>query len=184
MSPLYYKGYRVGSIEKEILKILLNVKKGELPNKYNEKFFDILKTAQQKSRYPKITKNMVKKGFLNFKNKSGEIKIEITDKGRKVANNYYLEALSANRKPKVWDKKWRVVMFDIPEKKKKLRDLIRSNLKRLGFIQIQASVWIFPYPCEEIVTIIKSEFGFNKEVLYLIANHFEEDSFLRKKFKI
>ncbi|HPC12564.1 MAG TPA: hypothetical protein PLZ70_01020 [Candidatus Paceibacterota bacterium] len=184
MSPLSYKGYRVGSIEKEILKIFLNVKSGELPNKYNEKFSDILKTAQQKSNYSKMTKNMARKGFLVFKNKGGEIKIEITDSGRKIASNYYLCGLKTNKNPKVWDKKWRIVMFDIPEKKKKARDLIRFHLKRLGFLQIQVSAWIFPYPCEELVTIIKSEFGFDKEVVYLIASRFEGDYIFRKSFKV
>jgi len=45
---------------------------------------------------------------------------------------------------KHWDKKWYLVIFDIPEKIKRKRDILRENLKLLGFGQLQASVWISP----------------------------------------
>jgi len=46
------------------------------------------------------------------------------------------------RKP--WDKKWRLVAFDIPEKERVLRKKIRSALFDLGLRQFQRSVWISP----------------------------------------
>ena len=184
MTPLYYKGYRVGTIEKEILKIFLNVRSGELPNKYNESFSDILKTARQKSRYSDVTKNLIKKGFLKIKNNNGELKLKITDKGKMIASDHYIEAIKPSKKRKDWDSKWRIVMFDIPERKKKARDMVRFHLKRLGFLQVQVSAWIFPYDCEDIVTLIKGEFDLGKEVIYLIADSFEGDYIFRKKFGI
>ncbi len=45
-----------------------------------------------------------------------------------------------------WDGKWRVVMYDLPEKIKGKRDLLRNWLKKLGFGQWQMSVWVSPHP--------------------------------------
>ena len=179
-----YKGYRVGSIEKELLKMILNVRNHELPVKYDESFSDILKTARQKSEYGEITKRMVKKGFVRFVGKNGELKIFLTNKGKNIAREYLLEDYKKIKKPVKWDNKWRFVMFDIPEDKRKIRNLLRFHLKKIGFIQIQGSVWIYPYPCEEILIIIKANFKLNNEVVYVTADPFEKDIEFRKIFKI
>ena len=44
-----------------------------------------------------------------------------------------------------WDGKWRVVFFDIPEAQRKIRDDLRSELRRLGFGLWQRSAWITPF---------------------------------------
>ena len=41
-----------------------------------------------------------------------------------------------------WDGKWRIVIFDIPEEKRIIRNLFRRNLKKWGFKHLQKSVWI------------------------------------------
>jgi len=181
---MYYKGYKVGTIEKELLKLILNVKDRELPSSYNETFSDILKTAKQKSEYSNITKRMAQKGFIKFVDKNRQLKFILTDKGKKIAQDIFLFDFKNLKKPKEWDGKWRLVMFDIPENKRKLRNIIRFHLKRIGFVQIQASVWIYPYSCQEIITIIKTNFGFNNEVIYITAGSFEKDSEFKKLFKL
>lgn len=45
---------------------------------------------------------------------------------------------------KGWDKKWRIAVFDIPEKEKKTRELLRRKLVSLGFGELQKSVYISP----------------------------------------
>ncbi len=184
MSTKYYKGYKVGSLEKGILKIVLRVKNCELPNKYDETFIDILKTARQKFEFSNTTKRMVKKGLLKYISKDGEVGVILTSKGKKIAQEYLLEDIKLIKKQTVWDNKWRMVMFDIPEKKKRIRNLIRFHLKRIGFTQIQGSVWIYPFECEEIVTIIKNNFHFDDEIIYITAERFEKDSRIKKKFKL
>ncbi|OGF62017.1 hypothetical protein A2926_01490 [Candidatus Giovannonibacteria bacterium RIFCSPLOWO2_01_FULL_44_40] len=49
-------------------------------------------------------------------------------------------------KPKQWDGKWRIIIFDIPEKLRGKRDLLRRELVGFGFKQLQESVWAYPYP--------------------------------------
>lgn len=52
---------------------------------------------------------------------------------------------------RMWDRKWRIVIFDIPEDKRYIRDRLRIKLKELGFGMIQKSVWISAYPFEDDV---------------------------------
>ena len=43
------------------------------------------------------------------------------------------------------DGKWAMLIFDVPEKYRKSRDLLRSVLHNLGYKMFQQSVWITPY---------------------------------------
>ncbi|MFZ2886320.1 MAG: CRISPR-associated endonuclease Cas2 [Minisyncoccia bacterium] len=88
------------------------------------------------------------------------------------------------RAPKRWDGKWRVLMFDIPEKRKKTRDKIRLLLGEIGFARLQDSVWVYPYDCEDIITLVKTDLFLEKDLLYLIADALEGDHALKKHFKL
>ncbi len=54
-----------------------------------------------------------------------------------------LEAIPDPNTP--WDGKWRMILFDIPEAKRSLRQLYRMKLADLGARMLQSSVWITPY---------------------------------------
>ena len=86
--------------------------------------------------------------------------------------------------PKRWDKKWRVLIFDIPEKRKGLRDKVRLTLVSLGFRQLQKSVWVYPYDCEDLITLLKADFKIGKDLLYMIVDSIENDGWLRKSYKL
>lgn len=60
----------------------------------------------------------------------------LTDKGREKA---VLASLLQDGEK--WDGKWRLVIFDVPEKRRQARDLLRSKLKQWGFMHFQQSVW-------------------------------------------
>ncbi|MDP2930571.1 MAG: PaaX family transcriptional regulator C-terminal domain-containing protein, partial [bacterium] len=46
---------------------------------------------------------------------------------------------------KKWDGNWYLVSFDIPEKLRGTRNILRAVLRRLGFGRVQKSVWISPF---------------------------------------
>lgn len=72
----------------------------------------------------------------------GEICFRITDGGRdKVAKIIPVRGLREHR----WDGLWRLVVFDVPEKKRWLRDDLRDKLLELGFACWQRSVWVTPF---------------------------------------
>lgn len=45
-----------------------------------------------------------------------------------------------------WNKKWVILIFDIEEKLRRLRNTLRNKLKNIGFGMLQQSVWITPLP--------------------------------------
>jgi phenylacetic acid degradation operon negative regulatory protein len=85
--------------------------------------------------------------------------------------------------PKRWDKKWRVVVFDIPEKNKKLRDEFRRRLKKLGFVEFQKSVFAHPHPCEDEINTLINFFDLRENVRCLEST-LSYDADLRKHFKV
>ena len=88
------------------------------------------------------------------------------------------------KKSKRWDGKWRLVIFDIPEKKQKIRRRIPAIFTRAGLYRLQDSIWIYPYDCEDIIGLLKTELGVGKEVLYVIADEIENDKYLRAHFDL
>ena len=85
-------------------------------------------------------------------------------------------------KPRKWDKKWRVIIFDIPEKKKKIRERVRYIFNKAGLYCLQDSVWVSPYDCEEVITLLKTNLHVGKNILYLIVDELENDRELRREF--
>src|SRR3989338_8683086 len=122
---------------------------------------------------------LAKKGLLRFNGKY----YELTDEGEKRLRKLELQGYRLVR-PGKWDKKWRVIIFDIPEKKKKIRDQIRSLFVSAGFFRLQDSVWVYPYDCEDIVGLLKTDFGIGKDLLYMIVDEIENDKHLRREFNL
>lgn len=114
---------------------------------------------------------------------AGKESLQITDKGRlflwKLESKYLVL-----KKPSKWDKKWRLIIFDIKEQDRYHRDAVRVMLQNIGCIRLQNSVWVYPYDCEEVVTLLKMNHKIGEEVLYIIAEKIEGDEWLKKYFKL
>jgi|SRR3989344_1865053 len=122
---------------------------------------------------------LARKGLLAFKDGH----YAITAKGEKILERWR-RADFMFKKPKKWDRKWRIVIFDIPEKKKKIRDEIRKILTEAGFQRLQDSVWVYPYDCEDIIGLLKMDYGIGPNMLYIIADQIENDKYLRMDFDL
>jgi len=75
----------------------------------------------------------------------GRVKIKVTSKGLKFLS---LSLDLAKFQRRTWDKKWRMVIFDVEEKYRNQRNYLRRQLENLGFGMLQESVWISPFPIE------------------------------------
>lgn len=83
-----------------------------------------------------------------------------------------------------WDKKWRIVIFDIPEPKKLAREHLRFFLKELGFKMLQNSNWICPYgDFDEIQNFIKEE-KIEKHVVLIVTDRISNELLYKKKFDL
>lgn len=83
-----------------------------------------------------------------------------------------------------WDKKWRIVSFDVSEKRRRTRDKLRLLLRQVGFVRLQDSVWVYPYDVEDVVNLIKAGNFLEKEVLYMTVYTTGKDIELKAHFKL
>jgi DNA-binding transcriptional regulator PaaX len=120
---------------------------------------------------------LIKKGLLKYENGF----LQLTAAGEKQINRLRLLDYKL-KKPKTWDEKWRVLIFDIPEYRKSLRNKIRHTLAALGFVRLQDSVWIYPYDCEDVLTLLKADFKIGKDLLYMVVEFLEHDKAMRARF--
>ena len=112
--------------------------------------------------------------------KKGEF-IEITSKGREMAKKYFVNQLEISI-PKVWDKKWRLVIFDIPDDKRNARDILREKLEAIGFLKLQESVYVFPFDCQSEIGLLKRIYFIEPYVQYIVADRIETEINLIERF--
>jgi len=137
----------------------------------------LLPHGRQKESICTARNRLVRQGLLVHEGH----KLVLTQKGEKMlrmmeASNFVIQ------KPRRWDHKWRILIFDIPEKKRIIRDKIRRTLSTIGFIQLQQSVWLYPYDCEDVVNLLKADLRVGKDLLYLIVDSLEYDERFRRRF--
>jgi len=105
-------------------------------------------------------------GLVEVIKKQNKGEIYLTSKGKTRWMNYQLNNLVLKQQKK-WDKKWRIILFDIPEKKRKIRDSLRKKIKGLGFLEFQKSVFIYPFPCRDEINFLINFWGIEENVFYL-----------------
>lgn len=145
---------------------------GRKEKRYNPKYY--LETAVSRLK---------KHGLIKFQKQNDKTFIRLTPKGEEELLRYQLQEITI-KKPEKWDGKWRLIIFDIKEKRRRTRNLLRQELINFGFLKLQNSVWIYPYNCEEIAVMLKAYFHLGKDVLYITAEKIENDGWLRQKFNL
>ena len=124
-----------------------------------------------------------KRGYLDIGKRNKQIYIALTEEGRKRAGKYLIDDLEI-KKSKKWDRKWRTVIFDIPNLTRIKRDALRGKLKELGFYKLQQSVWVHPYDCKKEIDLLQEFFGLDQRELKLIIGKIEKDDSLQKIFNL
>jgi phenylacetic acid degradation operon negative regulatory protein len=125
--------------------------------------------------------NLKHNGYLQDRKIKNERYYKLTKKGQLAARLLILEK---HIKDKKWDKKWYVLIFDIPEKKRSYRDNLTKILKNIGFYQLQKSVWIFPYDVVGYLYEILPGFREGDWFEYLIVNKISSHDKLIKYFDL
>lgn len=117
------------------------------------------------------------------KHSDGSVSLHLTTEGRRRATLGQLLGIKI-KNPKHWDSLWRLVLFDIPEKHRKFRDIFRSHLKAVGFHELQHSVFIFPFPCEKEITSLVKLYQAEPFVRIITAEYINNEAVLKKLFKL
>lgn len=143
-----------------------------------------IQNYQKRKKFIHSFNYLKKRGLIEIQKVGHDIAISLTEEGKKLAGKYQIDDLEIS-KPKKWDKKWRIVIFDIPNSKGVLRNIFRKKLKEFGFYSLQKSTWVYPYPCQEEIRFLREFLGLDRrQVQVLEVFKLEHDEFLREHFKL
>lgn len=126
-------------------------------------------------------KYLKRMGYVKTFSEKKEKYIEITRKGFKRIEQTRDSEVYIKR-PKKWDGKWRIVIFDIPRKFNSGRDHLRRKLLLLGFIKVQESVYAYPFECSEEIDLVVDEVGVNRFVSIFVADAIRNEELLINQF--
>ncbi|MEX2028977.1 MAG: hypothetical protein WD963_00655 [Candidatus Paceibacterota bacterium] len=121
--------------------------------------------------------------LIKIKKDGNHHKIFLTDNGREVFLRFNYEELKI-KNPKIWDRNFRVIVFDIPEKKREARNSLREKMKELGCIKFNDSVWVYPFPCQKEIDFIANYWGIGKYVHFILASDITNRDLLEKSFNL
>lgn len=176
-----------GPIEQKVLLVLLT---GGLLllNPQSKRSWKIINAAAKE--WKKINKRGLRdalrrlyesKHIRSRENADGTITMILSEMGKTKALIYNLDSMTL-KKPKRWDGLWRVVLFDIPEHKKKGRDAFAERLKKLGFHTLQKSVFAHPYECADEINFITELFQIRPYIRMIIAKDIDNALDLKRRF--
>ena len=108
---------------------------------------------KRKKDFSKLVYKLRQGGYLRTLKIKDKSAITLTPKGLEKVFAIKIKLTDRKQRP---DKKWQMVLFDIPEEKRKDRDMFRKNLQYLGYKKLQKSIWVCPYDVlEETKDLIK-----------------------------
>lgn len=85
--------------------------------------------------------------------------------------------------PDIWDRKWRMIMFDVPETDRYAREKLIDKFKELGMQLLQQSVWIHPYPCRDELSNVAIHLGIQEWLTYIETSHIDNEEKLIYRFR-
>jgi hypothetical protein len=108
----------------------------------DKEYWKAIERKKQRRQFAQFIYYLKNRGYIKIANLKEKQGVLLTAKGKQKALRMDIE-LSQKKRRK--DKKWIMVMYDIPEKKKRKRTLLRDLLQSLGFQCFQKSIWVCPY---------------------------------------
>lgn len=177
----------LGTIQRKILLLLIGGIALGLSGS-PQRYFKILSAIGKE--WENINKNSLRRAIRGLyesklidekRNPDGTITLMLTENGKQKALTYNLEKMKI-KSPKTWDKKWRIVLFDIPTDRNKIRDALRGHFKKLGFYEFQKSVFIHPYDCKDEIDYLVEFYDIRPFVRFIIADSIDNEFHLKHYF--
>jgi len=146
------------------------------------KIFRNLGGGKEKDFKESITELKKSKFIEKKKNYNGSIIISLTDKGKLRALNIRFKNLNNKKEP--WDRRWRMVAFDIPEEYRKGRNALRYKLRLAGFCELQESLFLYPYDCGKEIKDFVKLFKLEKYVRFALLEFIDNQNSIKRIFEL
>lgn len=181
--------YKFGPVQRKILVSLLGGAAMGISSSPRQ-YFKVFRSL--KREWKTIDKHNLKRSIAKLSSErlveekilsDGSFKLVLTKKGKEQAKKLSLFGDSIKfKRPKRWDGKWRIVVFDVPEKDKAFRNILRNHLKELKFYKLQQSVFISPYPYEKPILELVDLYSAQLYVKVITAIMVNNEKELKKHF--
>lgn len=145
------------------------------------KFLSELDERSRERELRRVMYYMKREGLIKYKTDEYEHGIQLTKQGSKRLKNSTFANLSISA-PSKWDGRWRLVFFDIPVQDNSRRHSLTSKLRRLGFQQLQRSIWIHPFPCRAEIEMVGEVLGVRKYLTYVEITEIDAEKQLKIRF--
>ncbi|MEK7616459.1 MAG: CRISPR-associated endonuclease Cas2 [Patescibacteria group bacterium] len=119
----------------------------------------------KKAELAQALKRLRERGLIDFVDDE-KLAYKLTDHGKQKA---ILETIGIEERE--WDGKWRIVIFDVPEKRRGARNMLRDNLKKWGFTKWQQSVWATKKNCTQALRNFIKSVGIEDWVLVIESDN-------------
>lgn len=179
---------RKGTVQKKVILLLLAGVALSL-TRSGKKQIRIIKNVRDEWReiddraLKAAIKSLYASKLINQKNnRDGTTTFELSKDGKNLALTYDINNIKIDKH--LWDKKWRIVTFDIPERIKKVREALRYHLKNLGFKELHRSVFVFPYECKNEIEYITEFYNARRFIRYIEASYIDNELDLKQKFNL
>lgn len=147
-----------------------------IPFYYYDKF-----RSKNKDKFRWEMSRLQRAGFVKKYFDGKDNYLELTQKGKRQIKSYLTKDMEISV-PKKWDRKWRLVVYDIADDKKSEREIVRQKLENLGFLKLQESVYVYPFECANEIGLLKGMYFLSPYVQYIVADRIETEIDLIKKF--
>ena len=128
-------------------------------------YHPLLERPVKKSEFSRIIKRLKEQGLVELLSET-ELSLRLTDSGKDRA--LWSKMRMGDER---WDGRWRLVIWDIPEKRRLARDLLRFKLKQLGFTQWQKSVWASKVNCTKLLRDFIRKVGIEDWVMVIESDN-------------
>lgn len=148
--------------------------------------YRILRQRPARQQVLKTRMRLKRKGYIALERRpGGGSRYVLTKKGERKLAKFLLESLRKKKKQR-WDNRWRILLYDIPEKHRKYRDRMRQIIRWFGCYQLQKNVWIYPYPnLHKLLEYLHMLYGNGMaDMVVLEVKRFEEDEKVKKFFQL
>ena len=132
--------------------------------------FEKYRREKSRKQFSDFIRWLKKKNYIKIENLKGKETIILTKNGidKAIKARFKVEEKKFQKRR---DGKWIMIIFDIPQKYNKSRNLLRSILKNLGYKIFQQSVWVTPYDVSDKTEELLQFYDLDEFVrIFLIEN--------------
>lgn len=121
---------------------------------------------------------LIQRGLLAKRSDGSYI---MTRQGQTLAKKI-LALIGAGHRQAAWDGKWRVLVFDVPEARRKYREGLRRVLLEAGYIWLQDSVWIGKHPLPDDAFEFIEACDLDRHIFIFLCGTVDKDEELHRLF--